>query len=218
MINTKMAILGMIATSVCHANLVTNGGFEQPDIDSGSLKIFTSIEGWLTTYGFSLEIRDNYRWYGLPYEGDQFLELDGAESSNIIQNIPTQAGRNYQLSFAYAARSEDLAGLNEIDVYWDGAIVVELRKQANELAWGLKAYTVTATSDSTILEFRDMGESTSFGAYLDDVVVVPHDVCGDELHPYPPGDLTKDCKVNFDDVVIIAMNWLACTFGCDGPN
>ncbi len=39
--------------------------------------------------------------------------------------------------------------------------------------------------------------------------------CGDGLHPYPLGDLTKDCKVNFDDVVVIAMNWMACTFECE---
>ncbi len=39
--------------------------------------------------------------------------------------------------------------------------------------------------------------------------------CGDGLHPYPPGDITKDCEVNFDDLVVIASNWLACTFDCE---
>ncbi len=40
-------------------------------------------------------------------------------------------------------------------------------------------------------------------------------VCGDGLHPYPLGDLTRDCRVNLDDLAIIASNWLACTFDCD---
>jgi len=36
-------------------------------------------------------------------------------------------------------------------------------------------------------------------------------VCGDPDHPYPPGDLNQDCRVNFLDIAVIANNWLACT-------
>ncbi len=211
----KLFLVLALVISVSRANLVTNGGFEQPDVDYGSYGIFASIDGWVTTYGFSLEIRDHYGPYGSPYEGDQFLELDGYESSNIIQDITTQAGQNYQLSFAYAGRPDEFAGLNEIDVYWDGILLVELRNESGDLAWEFKTYTVTATSDIATLEFRDIGESTSYGAHLDDVSLVPQGVCGDDLHPYPVGDLTKDCRVNLADLVIIASNWLACTFDCD---
>jgi hypothetical protein len=35
--------------------------------------------------------------------------------------------------------------------------------------------------------------------------------CGDEDHPYPPGDLNKDCIVNFIDQAILADNWLVST-------
>jgi hypothetical protein len=35
--------------------------------------------------------------------------------------------------------------------------------------------------------------------------------CGDECHPYPQGDVNKDCKVNFLDVAIMANTWLECT-------
>ena len=35
--------------------------------------------------------------------------------------------------------------------------------------------------------------------------------CGDECHPYPEGDLNKDCRVNFFDIAVIANNWLECT-------
>lgn len=35
--------------------------------------------------------------------------------------------------------------------------------------------------------------------------------CGDEEHPYPPGDLTRDCRVNLDDLAIICQHWLECS-------
>lgn len=35
--------------------------------------------------------------------------------------------------------------------------------------------------------------------------------CGDLGHPYPPGDLNLDCKVNFKDLAVIGANWLECT-------
>ena len=35
--------------------------------------------------------------------------------------------------------------------------------------------------------------------------------CGDDEHPYPVGDLTKDCEVNLLDVAIIGLHWLECT-------
>jgi len=40
-------------------------------------------------------------------------------------------------------------------------------------------------------------------------------ICGDGLHPYPLGDINKDCVVNLEDWAIIAENWLACTHDCD---
>jgi hypothetical protein len=40
-------------------------------------------------------------------------------------------------------------------------------------------------------------------------------VCGDVLHPYPVGDLNRDCRVNLLDVAILAEHWLECSApGC----
>ena len=35
--------------------------------------------------------------------------------------------------------------------------------------------------------------------------------CGDPQHPYPTGDLNRDCYVNFDDMAILIAAWLNCT-------
>lgn len=40
-------------------------------------------------------------------------------------------------------------------------------------------------------------------------------MCGDGLHPYPIGDINKDCIVNLADLAIIALNWMKCTFDCE---
>jgi len=33
-------------------------------------------------------------------------------------------------------------------------------------------------------------------------------VCGDIGHPYPPGDITGDCRTDMNDLVIMAVDWL----------
>jgi len=35
--------------------------------------------------------------------------------------------------------------------------------------------------------------------------------CGDQDHPYPVGDLSKDCRVNLEDFAKLASTWLECT-------
>jgi hypothetical protein len=38
--------------------------------------------------------------------------------------------------------------------------------------------------------------------------------CGDWKHPFPAGDINKDCRVDLADIAIISENWLACTWKC----
>ena len=38
--------------------------------------------------------------------------------------------------------------------------------------------------------------------------------CGDYKHPYPVGDINKDCKVNMEDFGLLAGHWLDCTWEC----
>lgn len=35
--------------------------------------------------------------------------------------------------------------------------------------------------------------------------------CGDECHPYPAGDISKNCIVDFNDFALFCENWLECT-------
>ena len=38
--------------------------------------------------------------------------------------------------------------------------------------------------------------------------------CGDYRHPYPAGDVNRDCRVDFSDIAVIALHWLDCTWEC----
>ncbi len=39
--------------------------------------------------------------------------------------------------------------------------------------------------------------------------------CGDYKHPYPKGDINRDCIVNLADFAVVAENWLECTYECE---
>lgn len=40
-------------------------------------------------------------------------------------------------------------------------------------------------------------------------------VCGDPTHPYPAGDITRDCRVDLSDLAVLSATWLECTYKCD---
>jgi hypothetical protein len=39
--------------------------------------------------------------------------------------------------------------------------------------------------------------------------------CGDYKHPYPVGDLNKDCRVDMADFTEMCLHWLECTWKCE---
>lgn len=39
--------------------------------------------------------------------------------------------------------------------------------------------------------------------------------CGDYRHPFPVGDINKDCKVNMIDFALLVGHWLDCTWDCE---
>lgn len=39
--------------------------------------------------------------------------------------------------------------------------------------------------------------------------------CGDPTHPYPVGDINRDCRVDWLDMAELGGTWLDCTYDCD---
>jgi len=167
-----MALLLMLVFMVQPAiaaeeNLVVNGSFE-----SGS-------SGWQLFAGPSIEVQVGQA--GNPYSGTKLVELDSTAVSGIYQDLPTQVGRTYKLTFAFSPRPgvED----NKLNVRWGDTVVAQLAKSGAGLSntqWQIYTYDLKATSPSTRLSFDDLNErSDSLGAYIDAVSLVAKPVVCD---------------------------------------
>lgn len=174
MTRTKSVYLAFIAVLLtplaANADLIVNGGFEDPDIPTGSFAIFGGIPGWYLTSGSGIEIQDNVA--GSPYEGGQLVELDSFSNSGMAQDVGTSSGKSYELVFAFSARPgiSDLS--NGIDIFWGGSLLDSITASGfglNDTSWKVFNYHVVATADLSVLEFRATGRSDSLGGYLDDV-------------------------------------------------
>ena len=56
-------------------------------------------------------------------------------------------------------------------------------------------------------------ETEDIGGEIDAVSDVA--ACGDPTHPYPAGDINKDCSVDAIDFSMLTGSWLECTYNCD---
>jgi len=167
-----LAVTGMLLLpTASFADLVTNGGFEAPDIAPGTYQLYSSILGWTADKGV-IEIQDHVA--GSPFAGAQFMELDSNQSSSAYQDLSTTAGASYALSFAFSARAGTPASDNILAIYWDGNLLDTLTANGtgfSDTNWHVYSYTVAATGATTRLKFADLGTSNSLGTYVDAVSV-----------------------------------------------
>lgn len=164
-------------------NLVQNGGFETPDVATGSYDIIPQsnpLLKWFVVWTspqdsgrLGLEIQDHVA--GDPAEGAQHAELDGDHPVTISQQLATVPGQTYVVNFKYSPRAGRNAADNTIKVKAGGSalgadLAVDGSANSNTV-WLPYTRTFVATGASTLLEFADTGTDTSFGGYLDDVSV-----------------------------------------------
>ncbi|NEO58304.1 MAG: DUF642 domain-containing protein, partial [Okeania sp. SIO3B5] len=159
----------------CGNNLVVNGGFEEPDISknpypSNYVSFEDNIPGWQLLEGTEIEVDSQYIDYPIP-EGSQFVELDAQkETVKIAQEIPTEVGKKYKLSFAFKANSPTQ---NILNVRWGNKNVLNLEKTQKDTVW--QTYTddkLEATTTSTTLSFDNLNEELDgYGFHIDAVKV-----------------------------------------------
>lgn len=161
-------------------NLVINGDFEAPALAGGTWAIYpdASQTGWAVEGGDGLEIQNNAA--GAPHGGNQLAELDSNNSSVISQVITTVPGAKYRFKFWYSPRPNTPAGDNTIgaivQVISDNSLLVNDTIGAASAGgsvtnWVLYEYSFIATETTTKIKFADLGTSTSYGGYLDDISV-----------------------------------------------
>jgi len=191
-------------------NLVQNISFEAPVVATAQLwDIYDSpVGGWNVDWRGDIPATYNtvnrpdpahleyHRGVlGSAYEGQQYVELDSdwdgpsgglsnePASVTIYQDIPTVAGGNYKLRFAFAPRPNTAAANNRLEVKWGGVVVYDTGPVAGgggPIAWQYIELDVSATGPSTELRFTDLGTADSLGTFLDNITL-NHVVCEEKI-------------------------------------
>ena len=146
----------MLALTVSAPNLVLNGGFETGDFSGWTLSGDTSP--W--TY-----VDDGSASGIQPHSGNYVAEL--GTPSFLSQTLSTVAGQSYLLSLWL--NSPDGLTLNEFLVSWNGNIIFD-EKNIPAIGWTNLQFVVSATGNSTVLEFGFRDDPSYLG--LDDISVV----------------------------------------------
>lgn len=156
------------------AELVANGGFEQPVLNSGTFGYFASIPSWSLlpgSKGNGIEIQNTAA--GNAFEGKQLVELDSNGVTGIFQDLFTTVGETYQLKFAFSPRPG--VAQNLMNIYWGGNLVDALSANGVGLTnpnWQVFTYNLTASNAVTRLSFDNLNEvSDTLGSYVDGVSV-----------------------------------------------
>lgn len=173
----KLSLLAMstlFATQIAMAdNLVTNGSFEQ-DVVNSKWTLLNSVTGW-QNQGAKFEIQTSSLGIINAQDGNQYIELDSTANYSVYQNIATEAGQSYEVSFYYSPRIDGNNKTNKAKVKWNGETVLNLN--ATSRGWQSFNITVTADSDISELRFTGAGTSDSLGAFIDNVSVVKKQAC-----------------------------------------
>lgn len=120
----------------------------------------------------------------LAQDGDQYTELDTDWNGHvgsldgepalakIYQDIPTTAGKKYELRFWHSYRPGEALGENPMTVKWNGGNVATVQADGTgqtSTNWTEYTYEVIATGALTRLEFEGGGVDNSRGIFLDNV-------------------------------------------------
>ena len=176
-------------TATQPVNLVVNGDFEVNTVPNGSMQHVKSLVGWASNVGV-IEIWKGSNGY-VAGSGDSHMETDAVDTGPnfVYQDIATQVGATYDLSFLQSPRPNHSPARNAFDVYWNDTRITSIARDGQDLAnttWRRTRLVVTGTGTDR-LSFREYDTNKS-GAFLDDVRLVARS--GGTPPPPPPATLT----------------------------
>lgn len=180
------ALLALTLPATASANLILNGSFEAPALDSGTITTFgvgsTAITGW-TVLGVDSSIISGDHISSLlllqAQAGQQWLDLTGpgtnSSANGISQNIATLVGQTYALSFYVGSATENATLFaSTVDVSIAGSARVSYTNPTaptTQFDWQLFTVQFTATSPTTEIAFYNGSENFNHLSALDNVAV-----------------------------------------------
>jgi len=178
-------VLVVLLASIGAVSAFSNGGFETP-VNTQDWQVYYDGDPGLdwkvelgvgspdpvpTTGKPTLEIQKQNAIGLLPYEDDQFAELDSYGNVNISQIISVTGGKTYKISFAQACRNSPSENPSLLGVYW-GDTKLGQTSCTDTMSWVTHSYSPTASSTGQVkLMFADEGASNQYGVLLDSVIV-----------------------------------------------
>lgn len=155
------------ASSLASANFVQNGSFEDTNQANASWSVYNSVNGWQTTSGSGIEIRNNVD--GAASDGVNFVELDSYDNSAMAQTITTNGGSLYELLFDFSPRVNQPASTNGISVFWNSLLLANITGDGGATNnWLTQQFFVTGTGNDSLM-FLATGTNDSFGGNIDNV-------------------------------------------------
>lgn len=163
-------------------NLLSNGSFEDPIVtDNDGDWELTSITNWVVTKvsdGTSTLSELWRNFMGGPSDGDQHVELDAEEPTQLAQDVTTIPGATYELRFDFSPRPGTDASENDVDALVDGSAIMNVSEDGsgnNETDWTTHSDTFVANGTSTEIAFADRGndngEGPDVGSLIDNAVL-----------------------------------------------
>lgn len=157
-------------------NLVSNGGFELPVIQSPyvTYPVGNGIDSWTIESGSADLVKAAY-WQ--QFEGVQSMDLNGAATGTIYQDVPTVPGKSYYLHFALAGNYVVAPVIKTNQVWWNGSLLDTVTfnttgHSSTDMGWTNREYLVAATATTTRIRFVSL-VSSGGGSVLDGVSLLP---------------------------------------------
>jgi predicted ribosomally synthesized peptide with SipW-like signal peptide len=160
------------------SNLVSNGGFEIPEVTNDAHWQIFSGSPW-TVVGspdpgdeIGLEYHENGIYLNTAAaEGFQYVELDGYYPVNISQDISASSTGKYFVSFKYAPRPDHSE--NKLRVKFNNIVILDTAlSSSNPFAWTSFSQVLSGPTTGTVnISFEETGTNDQLGMFLDDVDV-----------------------------------------------
>lgn len=175
LISTLLITLTSVACiSVAQANLITNGSFEENDVNQKTWRWFSAddVNGWS---GSNIEIWDNYGGV-TAVEGSQFAELNahanGSQQFSIYQSVDTNIGNLYNLSFYYRARASNDEAFNVALTSNNTDFFSTIMDDHVRNEWSFFSVQFRALAENTLLTFTSLTPyAGTVGNFIDGISI-----------------------------------------------
>jgi Ca2+-binding RTX toxin-like protein len=147
--------------------LLVDGSFESVHLADGTWASRKTVGGWHSDTG--IEVWGKGMLGTTATAGNNVVELDyDKRLSKFWQDVQTDAGKSYDFTFDYAARTGTTHSTNAIEVFWNNQLVGHF--DPNSPAWQHGSLSLTGSGGLDRIEFREMSTANdSLGGLLDNV-------------------------------------------------